>query len=229
MLLVAAMLLGLCSCFRDTPETKAAFAAYEAAVKQSIAHKKGSIIVETKNIDTVLNTESLVVTDYDFVTDENDKVSFERNDYNDGALAASYYADGKKAYQMNLETDQWVDVTEDSKEMLNHHTNYMNTLSLYRIDNNFSYSKHFYKSLTMKEEGEQKVITFVLKSSAISQMFEMSDKRGLKRTMSAQSRSYYVGKSGDLEKIVINMEQDVVYKGQKGTLTNVITVTMDYE
>ena len=231
LLLVIALLLGLCSCntFEDTPETEAAFAAYEAAVKQSIAHKKGSMTVETKNKDTIENTDTLGVIDYDFTTDESGLVSFERNDYTDGVLVASYYGDGTKAFQMDLETEKWVDVTKDSKAMLKHDTNYMNTLSLFRIDNEFRYSKHFYDSLTMTEEEGKKVITFTLKSSAVTKMFEYSDEREIRRNMASQTRSYYVNEAGDLEKIVSDTMQDVLYKGTEGTLTNVITVTMDYE
>ena len=231
LLLTAALLLGLCSCntFEDTPETDAAFAAYEAAVKQSIAHKNASMTVETKNKDTIEKTETLGVIDYDFTTDEAGLVTFERKDYTDGALVASYYGDGTKAYQMDLETEKWVDVTEDSKSMLKHDTNYMNNLSLFRIDNDFRYSKHFYESLTMTEEGGKKVITFTLKSSAVTKMFEYSDEREIRRNMASQTRSYYVNEAGDLEKIVIDTLQDVLYKGTEGTLSNVITVTMDYE
>lgn len=230
-LMTVVLLLGLCSCntFQDTPETQAAFDAYEAAVKQSIAHKKGSITVETKNKDTIENTESLGVIDYDFTTDEKGKVSFERRDYTDGALVASYYGDGAKAYQMDMETEQWLDVTKDSKEMLDHDTNYMNTLSLFRIDNQFRYSKHFYESLTMTEEAGKKTIVFTLKSKAVTKMFEFSDEREIRRNMAGQTRTYYVSDSGDLEKIVIDTLQDVVYKGKEGQLANTITVTMDYE
>jgi len=230
-LLMIALLLGLCSCntFKDTPETDAAFAAYEAAVRQTIAHKKGSMTVETKNKDSIENKETLGVIDYDFTTDEEGKVSFERKDYTDGMLMASYYGDGVKAYQMDLETDKWVDVTEDSKDMLTHETNYMNTLSLFRIDNNFRYSKHFYESLTMTEEGGKKVITFTLKSSSVTKMFEFSDETGIRRNMASQTRTYYVDETGDIEKIVIDTMQDILYKGTQGTLSNVITINVDFE
>lgn len=230
-LLLIALMLGLSSCntFKDTPETEAAFDAYEAAVRQSIAHKKGSIIVETKNKDTIEKTETLGVIDYDYVTDGEDRVSFERKDYTDGALVASYYGDGSKAFQMELETEKWVDVTEDSKAMLDHNKNYMNTLSLFRIDNQFRYSKHFYESLTMTEEEGKKVIVFTLKSSAVTKMFEFSDEREIRRNMAGQTRTYYINEDGDLEKIVIDTLQDVVYKGNEGQLANTITVTMDYE
>lgn len=231
-LLITALLLSLCSCstFKDTPETDAAFAAYEEAVRQTVAHKRGSITVVTETKDTVLeNTESLGVIEYSFVTDENSRVSFERNDYTNGELVASYYGDGAAAYQMDLSSGEWTDVTETSGEMLSHDTNYMNTLSLFRIDHNFRYSKHFYESVAMEEAQGERVITFTLKGSAVTDMLSYSDERGIRRNMSSQYRSYYVNEAGDLYKIVVDTLQDITYKGSSGTLSNVITVNLDYE
>lgn len=231
MFMCAALLLGLCSCntFQDTPETDAAFDAYEAAIRQSIEHKKGSMTVLTENKDTIEDTESLGVIEYSYTTDENNKVSFERNDYTNGELVASYYGDGTAAYQMDLTTEEWVDVTEDSAAMLDHEDNYMNSLSLFRIDNKFRYSKHFYESVTMEEAEGEKVITFTLKNSAVTKMLSYSDEREIKRNMSSQHRTYYVNEAGNVYKIVIDTVQEVVYKGAEGTLTNVITVNIDYE
>ncbi|MBQ6824306.1 MAG: hypothetical protein IJP27_06620 [Clostridia bacterium] len=230
-LLLVGMLLGLCSCnsFKDTPETDAAFDAYEAAVRQTIAHKKGALTVVTENKDTVENTETLGVIEYTFATDEENKVSFERNDFTNGDLVASYYGDGVAAFQMDMTSGEWVDVTEESKAMLSHDQNYMNTLSLFRIDNQFRYSKHFYQSVTMEEAGEERIVTFTLKNKAVSDMFSFSDEREIRRTQSAQSRSYYINSEGNLSKIVIDTQQDVVYKGTEGKLSNVITVTMNYD
>lgn len=230
-LLAGGLLLGLCSCntFQDTPETDAAFAAYEAAISQSIGHKKGSMTVLTENKDTVEDTESLGVIEYTYTTDENNKVSFERNDYTNGELVASYYGDGTAAYQMDLSSGDWVDVTENSEEMLDHDENYMNSLSLFRIDNKFRYSKHFYESVTLEESGAEKVITFTLKNSAVTKMLSYSDEREIKRNMTGQYRSYYVNEAGDVYKIVIDTVQEIVYQGTEGTLSNVITVNLDYE
>ncbi|MBQ8893294.1 MAG: hypothetical protein IJ043_02670 [Clostridia bacterium] len=230
-LLLGALLLGLCGCntFEDTPETDAAFAAYEAAISQTIAHKKGAMTVVTENKDTVENTESVGVIEYHYTTDEENKVTFEREDYTNGEPVASYYGDGKAAYQMDQSTGEWVDVTEESEGMLNHDENYMNTLSLFRIDNNFRYSKHFYESVTMEEAGGEKVITFTLKDSAVTKMFSYSDEREIRRTMAGQYRSYYINEAGDVYKIVIDTTQEVVYKGTEGTLSNVITVQLNYD
>lgn len=229
-LLLAALLVSLCSCnrFVDTPETDAAFAAYEAAISQSIAHKSGSITVVTENADTVEGTESLGVIEYTYTTDQDNKVSFERNDYTNGELVASYYSNGAAAYQMDFTTEEWVDVTEDSVQMLNHDDNYMNSLSLFRIDNKFRYSKHFYQSVNMEESGGEKVITFTLKNSAITKMLSYSDEREIKRNMASQYRSYYVNEAGNVYKIVIDTVQDIVYKGTAGTLSNCITVNIEY-
>ncbi len=231
LLLTAALLLGLCSCdgFEDTPETDAAFAAYEAAVMQSIAHKKGAITVVTENKDTIEETETLGVIEYSFTADERDRVSFERNDYTNNELVASYYGDGTSAYQMDFTSGEWVDVTEDSKIMLDHKTNYMNSLSLFRIDNQFRYSKHFYESVTMEEAEGEKVITFTLKNKAVTDMLEFSDEKGIRREMANQYRAYHVNKAGDIYKIVINTLQNVVYQGTEGTLSNVITVNLNYQ
>ncbi len=231
LLMAAVLLLGLCACssFKDTPETKAAFDAYEAAIKQSIAHRSGIITVVTKNTDTIEETESLGVIEYTFKTNEENKVSFERNDYTDGEPVASYYGDGKAAFQMDMAAGEWVDVTEESASMLEHDKNYMNTLSLFRIDNNFRYSKQFFESVTMKEAEGEKVITFTLKNSEVTKMLSYTDEREIQRTMSGQYRSYYVNEAGDVYKIVIDTVQDVVYKGKEGKLTSVITVNLDYE
>ncbi len=230
-LLAVVLLLGLCSCdgFEDTPETEAAFAAYEAAILQSTAHKKGEITVATVNKNTIEKTETLGVIEYSYTTDENDKVSFERNDFTDGDLVASYYGDGAAAYQMDFTTGKWVDVTKDSKLMLTHGTNYMNTLSLFRIDNQFRYSKRFYESVTMKEEKGEKIITFTLKNKAVTEMLDFSDEKGIRREMAHQYRAYYVNEAGDVYKIVIDTLQNVEFKGEKGTLSNVITIDINYK
>ncbi len=219
-----------CSTFEDTPETDAAFAAYEAAVLQSIEHKKGSVTVLTENNDTAIeNKETVGVIEYSFTTDEEDRVTFERNDYTNGEPVAAYKADGKKAYQMDLQSGEWQDVTEDSVALLNHRTNYMNTLSLFRIDNNFKYSKHFLESVTMEEAAGEKVIVFTLKNDKVTDMLDFSDQRKIKREMSSQTRSYYINENGDIQKIVINTFQNVTYEGKSGTLSSKITVTTQYE
>lgn len=231
-ILIGLLLLGLtgCSTFEDTPETDAAFAAYEAAVLQTVGHKSGVISVVTKNKDTAVeNKETLGVIDYTFSTDEQSKVTFERNDYTDGVPVASYKGDGKAAYQLDMETEKWVDVTEESAAMLTHETNYMNTLSLFRIDNGFRYSKQFLESVEMEEGGGEKVITFTLKNDAITGMLEYSDVRGIKRQMASQTRAYYVNEAGDIYKIVIDTVQNVKYEGRTGMLSTNITVTTKYE
>lgn len=231
-LLLAVMMLGLCSCstFEDTPETDAAFAAYEAALKQTVSRNSGSVSVETVNKDTLAATESVGIIEYSFVTNEERRVSFERNDYTNGELVASYYGDGSKAYQMDLTTDQWVDVTADSAAMLVHETNYMNTLSLFRVDNNFRYSKRYLESLKMEDtEDGGKVVIFTLKSSALNEMFAYLDARKLKREMTHQTRSYYIDPQGDLFKIVIDSSQNVSLDGKEGVLSNVINVLVDFQ
>lgn len=221
---------GGCSTFEDTPETDAAFAAYEAAVLQSIGHKKGAVTVLTENKDTVVeNKETVGVIEYSFSTDDQDRVTFERNDYTNGEPVAAYKADGEKAYQMDLASGEWKDVTESSSTLLNHQTNYMNTLSLFRIDNNFRYSKHFLESVTMEEAAGEKIIVFTLKNDKVTDMLEFSDQRKIKREMSSQTRSYYIDEKGDIQKIVIDTLQNVTYKGKSGTLSSKITVTTQYE
>lgn len=228
---IIAVCFGLtaCSGFEDTPETDAAFAAYEAAVKQSVLHKKGQISVYTENEDTVVeNTKTAGVIEYAFEVDENDAVSFERNDFTDGKPVAAYYADGKAVYEMEMETGEWKDITESSAELLVRSSNYFNMLALFRIDHNFRYSKRFYESVSMEEADGGKTIRFVLKSNAISNMFTLSDERGIRREMASQTRTFTVNEKGDLEKIVIDSRQNVLYQGSSGTLANVITVTLDY-
>ena len=221
---------GGCSTFEDTPETDAAFAAYEAAVLQSIGHKKGAVTVLTENKDTVVeNKETVGVIEYSFSTDDQDRVTFERNDYTNGEPVAAYKADGEKAYQMDMASGEWKDVTESSSTLLNHQTNYMNTLSLFRIDNNFRYSKHFLESVTMEEAAGEKIIVFTLKNDKVTDMLEFSDQRKIKREMSSQTRSYYIDEKGDIQKIVIDTLQNVTYKGKSGTLSSKITVTTQYE
>ena len=219
-----------CNTFEDTPESDAAFAAYEAAVLQSIEHKKGSITVQTENKDTAIeNKETIGVIEYSFFTDEEEHVSFERNDYTNGEPVAAYKADGKKVYQMDMQSGEWQDVTEESLPLLNHRTNYMNTLSLFRIDNNFKYSKHFLESVTMEEAAGEKVIVFTLKNDKVTDMLEFSDQRKIKREMSSQTRSYYINEKGDIQKIVIDTLQNVKYQGKSGKLSSKITVTTQYE
>ncbi len=232
-LIIALMLLlSLCGCdrFEDTPATDAAFDAYEAAVAQSITHNKGEITVVTENTDTVIdNKKTLGVIEYSYQLDDEKNVIFERNDFTDDKLVASYYSkDGKSAYQMNFESGDWEDVTEDSRQMLKHETNIFNNLSLFRIDNNFRYSKRFYESVEMKEAEGEKVITFKLKNSAVTDMLAFADKREIRREMSAQSRSYYVNEKGDLYKIVIDTVQDITYKQDKGRLSTLLTVHINY-
>ncbi len=229
---IGLLLLGLtgCSTFEDTPETEAAFAAYEAAVTQTIAHKSGIVTVVTNNKDTAVeNKETLGVIDYEFSTDEEGKVTFTRNDYTDGVPVAAYKGDGKAAYQMNMETEEWVDVTEESAAMLSHDTNYMNTLSLFRIDNGFRYSKQFFESVVMEASAGEKIITFTFKNKAITDMLEYSDVRGIKRQQASQVRSYHINEAGDIYKIVIDTVQDIKYEGKTGKLSTLITVTTKYE
>lgn len=231
-LLIFILVLGLCSCdrFEDTPETDAAFAAYEEAIKRIIACKSGTVSVQTVNKDTLENTESVGVIEYSYITDENSRVSFDRKDYTNGELVASYYGDGTAAYQMDLTTDEWIDVTETSGDMLEHDKNYMNTLSLFRIDSDFRYSKQYYESVVLEEVEEGgRVITFTLKSSVISDMFSYTDDREMKREMTHQYRSYYVDASGELYKIVIDSSQNVSLSGKEGVLSNVITVLVDFK
>ncbi len=230
--LIALLLVSFCGCdsFEDTPETDAAFAAYEAAVKQTVAHKKGAIKVTTVNEDSLdEKNNSQGTIEYTFSTDAEEKVTFERNDITNGELVASYKADGKAAYQLDLPSGEWLDVTEESKAMLQHSSNYMNTLSLFRIDHNFRYSKHFYESVAMEETEQGKVVIFTLKSKAVSDMFAHSDERQIRREQASQVRSFYINDEGDLEKIVIDSLQNVEYKGTAGQLKNCITVEMDYE
>ena len=231
-LLIFILVLGLCSCdrFEDTPETDAAFAAYEEAIKRIIACKSGTVSVQTVNKDTLENTESVGVIEYSYITDENSRVSFDRKDYTNGELVASYYGDGTAAYQMDLTTDEWIDVTETSGDMLEHDKNYMNTLSLFRIDSDFRYSKQYYESVVLEEVEEGgRVITFTIKSSVISDMFSYTDDREMKREMTHQYRSYYVDASGELYKIVIDSSQNVSLSGKEGVLSNVITVLVDFK
>ncbi len=226
------LLIGLCGCnqFQDTPETDAAFAAYEAAVRQTIAQKAGEITVVTKNQDTVVEkTESLGVIEYSFRVDDQNRVSFERNDFTNDEMVASYYGDGKAAYQMDFSTDQWIDVTNVSGDMLDHEKNIFSTLSLFRIDHNFRYSKRFYKSVAMEEAEGEKIITVVIKNSELDQMFSMTDEKGIRREMASQTRKYYIDDQGIISKIMIDTAQKITYKGNSGILTNLITVTLDYE
>ena len=219
-----------CNTFEDTPETDAAFAAYEAAVLQTIDHKKGSVTVLTENKDTAIeNKETVGVIEYSFETDAEEKVTFERNDYTNGEPVAAYKADGEKAYQMDMQSGEWQDVTEDSVALLSHKTNYMNTLSLFRIDNNFKYSKHFLESVKMEEAAGEKVVIFTLKGDKVTDMLEFSDQRKIKREMSSQTRSYYINAEGDIQKIVIDTLQNVKYEGKSGILSSKITVTTQYE
>ncbi len=231
-LILAALIIGLSSCysFKETPETDAAFSAYESAIKKTVTRMSGSVSVQTVNKDTLNNTESVGIIEYSFSTNEERKVSFERQDYTNGELVASYYGDGEKAFQMDLTTDQWIDVTKNSLPMLTHDTNYMNTLSLFRIDNGFRYSKRYLDTLTM-EEGEdgEKIITFTLKGDVISDAFSYVDNKKMKREMTHQSRSYYVNAEGDLYKIVIDSSQDVSLGEKKGTLSGIITVLVDFK
>ena len=230
MILLILLSFAGCNTFEDTPETDAAFAAYEAAILQSIGHKKGSVTVLTENKDTAIeNKETVGVIEYSFTTDEEDRVTFERNDYTNGEPVAAYKADGEKAYQMDMASGEWKDVTESSSTLLNHQTNYMNTLSLFRIDNNFRYSKHFLESVTMEEAAGEKIIVFTLKNDKVTDMLEFSDQRKIKREMSSQTRSYYIDEKGDIQKIVIDTLQNVTYKGKSGTLSSKITVTTQYE
>lgn len=230
MILLILLSFAGCNTFEDTPETDAAFAAYEAAVLQSIGHKKGSITVLTENNDTAIeNKETVGVIEYSFSTDEEDRVTYERNDYTNGEPVAAYKADGQKAYQMDLASGEWQDVTESGTALLNHQTNYMNTLSLFRIDNNFRYSKHFLESVTMEEAAGEKIIVFTLKNDKVTDMLEFSDQRKIKREMSSQTRSYYIDEKGDIQKIVIDTLQNVTYQGKSGTLSSKITVTTQYE
>ena len=230
MILAILPIVSACSTFEDTPETDAAFKAYEAAVLQTVGHKKGSITVLTENKDTAIeNKETVGVIEYSFTTDEEDCVTFERNDYTDGEPVAAYKADGKKAFQLDLQSGEWQDVTESSIALLQHRTNYMNTLSLFRIDNNFKYSKHFLESVTMEESAGEKVIVFTLKNDAVTDMLEFSDQRKIKREMSSQTRTYYINEAGDVAKIVIDTVQNVTYEGKSGMLSSKITVTTQYE
>lgn len=226
------LLIGLCGCnrFQDTPETYAAFAAYEEAVRQTIAQKAGEITVVTKNQDTVVEkTESLGVIEYSFRVDDQNRVSFERNDFTNDEMVASYYGDGKAAYQMDLSTDKWIDVTNVSGDMLDHDKNIFSNLSLFRIDHNFRYSKRFYESVTMEEAEGEKIITVVIKNSELDQMFSMTDEKGIRREMASQTRKYYIDEEGIISKIIIDTAQNITYKGNSGILTNLITVTLDYE
>ncbi len=231
-LIIVVVMLSLCSCdtFKDTPETEAAFAAYEAAVKATISHKQGSIKVTTVNEDTIdEKNNSKGIIDYTFSTDEEENVIFERNDFTNGVLVASYKSDENKVYQLDLPSGDWLDVTEDSKAMLTHSTNYMNNLSLFRIDNNFRYSKQFFESVIMEETESGKVILFTLKSKAVTDMFSYSDERQIRREQASQVRSFYIDEKGELEKIVIDSLQNVEYKGVNGQLKNVITIELAYE
>lgn len=231
-LLIVAALLSFCGCdqFEDTPETDAAFAAYEAAVRQSVAHKKGQISVRTENKDTVSeNADSIGIIEYSFTADEQGKVSFERNDFTNGEAVASYYGDGKAAYQMDMTSGKWVDVTGTAGAMLDHEQNIFNTLSLFRIDNNFRYSKRFYQSISMEEAEGEKVITVVIKNKELDAMFEMWDEKEIRREMAHQTRQFYVDEKGDFEKIVIETLQNVTYQGKSGTLSNKIEVLLNYE
>ena len=230
--MLAACLVGLCSCssFEDTPETDAAFAVYEDAILKTVSQKSGTVSVQTVNKDTLNQTESVGIIEYEFVTNEKDRVTFERNDYTNGQAVASYYGDGEKAYQKDMTTEEWVDVTAESAQMLVHQTNYLNILSLFRVDNNFRYSKKFFESLVM-EEGEEggKIVTFTLKSSVLNEMFAQFDDRKLKREQTHQTRSYYVDGQGELYKIVIDSSQNVSLDGKEGVLSNVITVLVDFQ
>ena len=229
---VFVMLAVLCGCnrFEDTPETDAAFAAYEEAVKQSINHKKGAIKVTTVNEDTVEpQNNSTGVIEYTFETDEAGAVSFRRDDITNGDLVASYKTEGAKVLQLDLPSGEWLDVTEDSKAMLKHSTNYFNTLSLFRIDHNFRYSKHFLESVVAEETEKGEAVIFTLKSKAVTEMFSYSDERQIRREQASQVRSFYIDEKGDLEKIVIDSVQNVEYKGTPGRLKNLITIELTYE
>ncbi|MBQ4052551.1 MAG: hypothetical protein IJD09_02775 [Clostridia bacterium] len=229
-LIVCLLSLGGCNTFEDTPETDAAFAAYEAALRQTLDTTAGAVSVKSINTDTLHDKESVGIIEYSFTTNADRRVTFERNDYTNGELVASYYGDGNKAYQMDLITDEWIDVTEDSVGMLVHDTNYFNTLSLFRIDNNFNYSKRYYQSVVMTDgEDGGKVITFTLKSDVISDMFSYTDDKSMKREMTNQTRSYYVNEKGDLYQIVISSSQNVSIDDKKGILSGVITVLVDFK
>ncbi len=223
----------LCGCnlfvnFEDTPETDAAFAAYEAAIKQSIAHDSGEILITTKNTDSIEGTETNGTIDYTYSIDEEGRVSFERVDYTNGEKVASYYGDGQSAYELDMETGKWLDATEALKPFLDRDQNTMNTLALFRIDSNFKYNKRFYESIKRTESDGDQVITVELKSSEITDMMSYSDEREIQREMASQTRSYYVNQSGDIYKIVVDSVQNVLYKGDPGVLSSVMTVDIKY-
>jgi hypothetical protein len=218
-----------CSSFKDTPETDAAFAAYEQAVKQSIAHKKGKISVRTETSDNVIeNKESIGIIEYEYSIDSQNKVTYSRTDLTDGQKVAEYKGDGKEAYQLDLQSEKWI-ADEENEAMLSNDTNVMNSLQLFRIDSNFNYAKQFLQSVEMKEIAGEKVIVFTLKGDAISDMMATTDKTAISRIMSAQTRSYYVNEKGDLDRIEIQTVQDIKYKGKPGQLVINMTVTLEYE
>ena len=234
--LIMAMLfiVSLSSCsllddgFEDTPETDAAFAAYEAAIKASIAHDRGTIKIKTENVDTIEKTETVGTIDYSYTTDADGRVSFERTDHTDGKLVASYYGDGEKAFQMDMDTNEWVDMTEGLSSFLDAETNTMNNLALFRIDNEFEYSKRFYESIELeKAEGEQ-VITVVMKNSEITEMMSYTDEREIQREMASQTRTYYIDGNGSVYKIVVDSVQNLTYKGEEGILSSLMTVDIAY-
>lgn len=214
--------------FDDTPETEAAFAAYEAAVKQSIAHKSGTIHISTENKDSLEKTETLGVIEYTYSVDSEGRVTFDRVDYTDGKKVAAYKGDGKKANQWDPETDTWQDATEPLAGFLDQETNTMNDLSLFRIDNSFEYNKRFFETVEVKEAAGEKVITVVLKGSEVTEMMSYTDEREIKREMAGQTRTYYVNAAGDFYKIVVESIQNIEYQGKDGVLSSVMTVDITY-
>ena len=225
LLIIACMCLCTsCSSFKFSPETEGYRDEYLNAVAKAEKAISGEIKVTSVLVDEAIEfktTESII--DYKYSINDG-KVVFEREDYVDGKLSSKFESDGNSVKQFDLTDEKWVDKTEENAVFLLADKNPFATLSLFRVDNNKKVKTSYLSDVRKRTDGEYTVIEFVLNDKSVSTVLGYTKADGIVRNSAGHTRSYFINSDGDLCKIVIEANQDVINNGKQGKYNSLMTV-----
>ena len=222
-------LLSGCNNFDDTPESNAALDAYIEAVKKSLERKSSTARIDVYISDNIIeNTEKQSEIIFKYSINDEGLVSFEREDYTNNELTAQYRSDGYKVETFDMQSNQWVDSTEQNKAFLSEKTNSITNMQLFRVDNNLKINKRFLSTASISEwENGGVCVKIVLDDKQVSNVMELYEAKGYIRKSSGQTREYYINDQGIITMIKINTSQQIQHNAEFGSIVNNMTITYE--
>lgn len=226
LLFIFLIILSLCSCsgLEVTPEIEEYIILYKTAVENTVTNKSASVKVKSVTKDNAIEfTTNTSVIEFVFKI-ENDKVLFDRNDYLNDELSATYTCDGNTVLVKNSGDTKFSDVTEQNEVFLYADKNPFVTLSLFRVDNEGKINNSVLKDVKKYTEGEYTVVEFALSDKAVSTILGYTKADGVVRESAGNTRKYYIDSNSKICKIQIDSNQKIISNGVEGEYITSMTV-----